>query len=378
MRCRSAERLACALLTLAVGCGGQPDPAGEPPLAARAPEEPAPVADLVRAEGDVRWLPRGAGQWRPAAAVSPLRVAEQVQTMSASAATVRLRADGATIDLGPASLLRVPDGDVPSRRLRHVAGDLVARLEPGHGPRRLAVELPPGELILDARDAAVESRVSVHEGEATVEMVEGRARVERPGAEAVAIDEAHYVHLGGDGAILDEGAALAAPAPLGPAPGPIATRGEARFAWSEVEGAIGYRLYVAAAVGEPREVRVAEPAASVTVARGSLRWWVRAEDARGLGHPSPTREHAVTIDRSPPALRLASPSPGASVRGVVNVAGVAEPGAVVEIDGRPAEVDADGRFAARVPLPRGLANLVVRATDPAGNASVLTRALVVR
>jgi uncharacterized protein YfaP (DUF2135 family) len=85
----------------------------------------------------------------------------------------------------------------------------------------------------------------------------------------------------------------------------------------------------------------------------------------------------VEIDRTPPPLELASPRAGVSVAsGTVRVAGTAEPGAVVEVNGEPAAVAADGTFSMELAIPRGLTNVVVRAMDAAGNARTVARTVL--
>ena len=76
----------------------------------------------------------------------------------------------------------------------------------------------------------------------------------------------------------------------------------------------------------------------------------------------------------PPPLALRSPAAGQVVSGrSVRVAGQTEIGARVEVDGRPIRVGADGSFSVDHPVQIGVSNIVVRATDEAGNARAIPR-----
>lgn len=73
-------------------------------------------------------------------------------------------------------------------------------------------------------------------------------------------------------------------------------------------------------------------------------------------------------DVTRPALAVSEPLPGAQVdEAVVFVAGTAEPGAAVAVNGLAASTDADGAFALVVPVSPGTYFLYVTATDAWGN-----------
>jgi hypothetical protein len=111
---------------------------------------------------------------------------------------------------------------------------------------------------------------------------------------------------------------------------------------------------------------------------GSYYWRVVALDKFGLpGERSEVWRFHVRADVTPPYISINSPGEGGILRqNPVEVRGESEPGAVLEIDGQPLELDADGRFQAVYAASPGANQLTVRATDPAGNVTERSRAFV--
>ncbi len=87
-----------------------------------------------------------------------------------------------------------------------------------------------------------------------------------------------------------------------------------------------------------------------------------------------TRTLNLTLDQTPPAVTITSPSASLSTGDAqLTVQGTTEPGARVTVSGRDAPVDASGHFIAVVNLGFGANNIVVVATDRAGNSATASR-----
>jgi len=366
---------------LFVVLGGCEEETAPPPPAPD--EEPAaPLADIARVRGDVRWQAAGHGSWVEAHVEQTLHESDSVQTMTSAEALIRFREGDATVRLEAETTLQVERQVEQAARLQHLSGRLVARLDPDTETRRLEVSLPPGDLILEARDVddqtPMEARVDV-EGEHTdISMIQGRGRVERNAGSTIDIEEARYVQLGPDGEVLEEGVESEPVEVLEPAAdATVRTRTETTFRWDSGD-ASELVLQILPESGEPTVVRTTAELASVELPSGSYTWSVRAMTADGLGRASEPRSVVVDLDRSPPALAVSNPAPNASHRGTtLVVSGRSEVGAEVEVNGRSAIVAADGSFRVTVPVRPGLTNLVLSARDDLGNSRVVSRPVLV-
>ena len=110
---------------------------------------------------------------------------------------------------------------------------------------------------------------------------------------------------------------------------------------------------------------------------GTFQWRVAAYDREGQQGPwSPVRKFRVASfgsggsegDKTPPPLDLADAKTYGSI---TIVGGKSEPGSVVEINGEPVNVAADGSFTKAIQLTReGWSFVEIKASDVAGNATV--------
>ena len=92
---------------------------------------------------------------------------------------------------------------------------------------------------------------------------------------------------------------------------------------------------------------------------------------------SEPRTFRVVVDNHPPGLTLSAPAEGATVEGPrLRIAGITEPGAVIEVAKIQVVVDASGAFSVFVPIQRGLSNFVISTRDDLGNQRRISRSVV--
>ena len=355
--------------------------AAEP--AGRSAETGEHVATVSQVEGDVRIRRIEAAAWLPLAAGHALHAGDTIQTMDGATATVTFGGAGASTRLEPGTTLRLPATAPRVSRLQHISGRLVVGLSPGGSTQRVEVRLPPGLLVMRAGQGAgqtVEARVEVDDAHTQIAMHHGRADLERSGGSPFPIEESRFVTVAANGVLIESGwtgppVALREPEDAVT----VRTRGSVRFRWEPSEGVDQYQLEIAASESGPLSAikSVSEAEAEVELSSGNYRWAVR-----GLRGEEPQNERVerilhVELDRTAPALEVSAPRHGATVRTEsLVIRGSTEPGAGVTVDGTPVTVTADGAFTHRLAIPRGLANVVVRATDDLGNARTVSRGVV--
>ena len=112
-----------------------------------------------------------------------------------------------------------------------------------------------------------------------------------------------------------------------------------------------------AVVAEAGEVKLSSQGGDAVLAAG--------EGARVLGSAAPHRE---AVPRSV-LLKVAWPSEKMTRKATMVVRGEADPGAAVSVNGRGAQVSADGSFEAEVPLEPGANRISVSSTDRFGRTT---------
>ncbi|HSP93288.1 MAG TPA: FecR domain-containing protein [Thermoanaerobaculia bacterium] len=159
---------------------------------------------------------------------------------------------------------------------------------------------------------------------------------------------------------------------------------EVDLKWSPVTRAARYRIQISRSrlfVPDTTDVDLDDrtgTATRVKISReGSYFWRVAAIDASGhLSDWSAIRRFKMAADLAAAGINRGSPprltvSPPQQMGNLFLIYGKTDPGAVVTVNGEPADVDADGSFKKTVTVNReGSAALIVKAVDAAGNETV--------
>ncbi len=106
----------------------------------------------------------------------------------------------------------------------------------------------------------------------------------------------------------------------------------------------------------------------VTVADGQHTVEVRIKDAVGN---AATANVTFTVDTAPPSLAILSPEPGVTNRTRTTVIGTTSPGARVQVNGVDVTVGPSGSFSHEVDLVEGSNDVIVTASDEAGNVATV-------
>ncbi|MFT5358238.1 MAG: hypothetical protein ACI9KE_005476 [Polyangiales bacterium] len=342
----------------------------------------APSASISALMGDVRVQVASTAHWGPGTLGQGLLAGESVQTMALARATISFASARVSTVMEPRTTLRIPAQVPHVGRLRHLSGQLRARIDGDGGVERLEVALPPGELVLlrsETGDAGyVEARIEIHDEIAEIAMLSGSGRLAVGVSPERSIDEAQFVQISMDGVIVDEGADLPAPAEL-LQPGTAAeilTRGSVQMRWAPVASVERYEVIVRGPNETTERQEVGATHVRFALASGEYVWSVRALTPDGHGHESPRAHFRVVLDRTPPRITLLSPSAGQVVQGAAVVSGRTEAGAVLTINGDAVHVRPDGSFRSSTPVRRGLTNIVVVARDSLGNSRTTTRSVL--
>jgi hypothetical protein len=155
------------------------------------------------------------------------------------------------------------------------------------------------------------------------------------------------------------------------------------MSWTSLPDAAGYWLEVAYDPGFRRMTFSRWGLAdtrfkSAPLEVGSYYWRVAALDKFGLpGERSEVWRFHVRSDVTPPYLSIGEPAEGGIVRQrPLAVRGESEPDVSLELNGRPLEVGADGRFETFYQPEPGPNQLTLKATDHAGNVTERSRSFV--
>lgn len=309
---------------------------------------------------------------------------EKIRTLSASTAQVTFR-DASRLRLNANSQaviqrLRVdPLNQREEAKVNLIKGDFYALLGGASQRKRFNVELADVDAKIDSGNFWVRSEAGrakfANYDEAPVEINARNERVTLGRNEGTVITEGS----GGGGKVT----VLAAPDPVSPGQAQVLYTPLAALEWQSVRGARGYWIEIAAdpafdSIVESRWGVEAAHAETKPLEPGAYYWRVTTLDRFGLPGPhSESLKFEVRVDTSAPFLRIDTPASGTIIRrAMLEITGETEPGASVTIAGERADIDAAGRYRARVSAREGENVIEIVATDPAGNETRKTRSVI--
>ena len=328
------------------------------------------VARLVSMSGDVRIRRAGTTAWTPVERIAELHSDDMIQTLGTGSVVLRVTETGGELAMAPGTTMRFD----ASPRPHAVNGKLVARTSVD--PTRTAsleVVTPPGVVVLGAPIGGppASAAIEVDGPTATIELLSGAGAfhhddrvvsLERragrfgapPTTPPTAVVELHRPA---------EGASLR-------------VRQQVQIDWKPVVGADRYEIELTSGA-VVRRIEVDAPPAPISLSSGDYTWCIHAHRGDQIIATASPRTLHVIVDNRAPLLEVSSPRDGAIIRGEqLEVTGTTEPGAVVEVARTSRVADPQGRFALRVPIQRGLANIVISVRDDLGNARRVSRSVV--
>lgn len=345
--------------------------------------EEAGDASLIFAEGDVSIQSSGRAAFGAARQRQSLFDGDFIKTGKTGSAEIMFT-DGTLYTIRPGSLFEVRRAASPESggsQIKMVSGTV-----------NVYTAASSSMVATDAATAAIdrESRVAVDvvEGEKTeVTAYRGKATVST-GKETVVLAEREKISAGAKTRQFSPKVSIPESPDLVLPPDnrqyDLKATDEIDLKWSPVTRAARYRIQISRSrlfVPDATDVDLDDRTGTFTrvkVSReGSYFWRVAAID--GAGHPSDwsgirrfkmssVLPAAGKNRGSPPLLTVSSPQ---QMGNLFLIFGKTDPGAVVTVNGEPADVEADGSFKKTVTLNReGSATLIVKAVDAAGNETV--------
>jgi hypothetical protein len=339
----------------------------------------AAEAQLVDSKGQVQYRRPQDVVWSGAELYGMFGEGERVRTLADASAELLFRDDSRlrmdensqiVIEQMRANLLE----NRQQAKVSLVSGDLFALLGGNKARDQFDVNLPGIKLDGDSRDFYVrqdknDTKLANYQGELAIEARGSRVVLEEN--EGVAVDA---VGISGKRSLL--------PRPTGMQPeyGAILYTSDVELAWKEVEGAELYWLEVSSDANFKALLRfdkdLKSSAALLTaMEEGSYFWRVAAVDEEGFPGPrSESRSFQVIHDRQPPYLVLLEPEEGARVSLTpLTLRGMVEQGSSLTFREEPVQPDREGDFAITLEPQQGPNEVVLLATDSAGNISELRR-----
>jgi hypothetical protein len=302
---------------------------------------------------------------------------EKVRTLSRSTAQITFR-DDSRLRLNPNSQaviqrMRIdPLSRAEEAKVTLVEGDLYALLSGKSQRKTFGLEIPDVETEIDStsfwvRHDAAGSKFANYDERALQVAAQGES-----------------VTLGkNEGTVVRTGRApsekmdvLIGPTLAAPEDDAVAYRADLELQWAPVRDAAGYWVEVASDA-DFAQMTLSQWGLKDTrlhtddLELGSYYWRVAALDKFGLpGARSASRRFHVSTDVTPPYVAINAPEERAILRDApVRIAGESEPGAVLALNGEPVALHDDGSFEASYQPAPGLNEIVLAATDSAGNAT---------
>ncbi len=228
----------------------------------------------------------------------------------------------------------------------------------------------------ESRDQAAFEISVESDRRSNITVYQGKAEIES-GDQAVELQENHLAVVSSEGEISRPESLLGEVFLLQPREGAILTQGDPQaftFQWAHIPGQVRYHLEIAK---DPyfREVVLSNVMDGTSFqdrgfTAGTYVWRVRAVDKNDRrGAYGGVRTFQVVRKTAPLPLRIFSPK-GKHIKvesETLVIAGVTDPHAVLTINGQTVPVNADGRFTQRIQLNPGMNQIMVRASDRAGN-----------
>ena len=302
---------------------------------------------------------------------------EKVRTLSDSTAQITFR-DASRLRLNANSNAIIkemrydPLKKTEEAKVSLIEGDFYALLTGDNNRAKFNVDIPQVNAVIDSGDFWVSNK-----GDS--------AKFTNYDSQTVKVAaNGGTVTLGkNEGTVVDKGekpraktAVLPPPKPLAPADDGVVYVTTPELSWSAVDASAGYWLEVSSDQGFDHIVGnyfgIDEPKQKTeTLPTGEYFWRVSALDGFGLpGERSPISRFKVSPDDTPPFLTIDKPADGVILREAsAEVSGESEPGASVTVAGRPIAVSPTGAFTTSIVPTEGENDVVVIATDPAGNVT---------
>jgi hypothetical protein len=309
---------------------------------------------------------------------------EKVRTLSRSTAQVTFR-DDSRLRLNPNSQaviqrMRVdPLSRQEEAKVTLVEGDLYALLSGKSARKTFGLEIPDVETEIDSTSFWVRHDAS---GSKFANYDDGALEVAAEG-ESVTLGRNEGTVVRSGQAPSEKMDVLVGPELVAPQDDAVAYRADLDLQWEPVGDAAGYWVEVASDQSFA-EMTISQWGLKDTSFHtdeldvGSYYWRVAALDKFGLpGARSAAWRFNVTTDVTPPYLAISAPADGAILRdATLEVVGESEPAASVTLNGGAVTLGADGRFQVPYQPAPGLNEIVLAATDSAGNATERRRSFV--
>ncbi len=342
-------------------------------------------AQFISVQGRVEYRRGDGGEWLEARSRLVLYVGDHVKTGANGSAEI-VFSDGTLYTARPDTQLVV----FRSRSSSGLPGEQAIRMDYGWvnlntSKRGSKVSVPEAEARVDSDS---EATVSYDAGSKTARFASIR------GGMKVDSSSGEHREVGALEQVVHAAGKLSEPESLPAAPALMTPEDNSDFSlertqstvlsWEPVDEASGYALEISSNhlfvdnLIEADDRKKTEATLGLR-GEGSFFWRVAAVAANGVRGPwsaargfrvSSFRRDPATGDREPPKLELAEIKAYGSI---FIVGGRTEPGSVVEINGEPVQVAADGTFTKPIQITKeGWSFIEVRARDSGGNETVLS------
>jgi hypothetical protein len=351
--------------------------AGEAMKLAAAGRDAVAEARLSDREGSVEGRKPQDLVWSDRERDAALIEEEKLRTLSRSSAQITFRDDSRLrLNANSQAVIRRMRTDPLSRteeaKVSLVEGDFYALLSGKSDRKKFELMVPDVDTEVDSRNFWVRRDES---GSKFTNYDDGALRVAANGSEVtLGRNEGTLVRNGRQP--TDKVGILGAVALEAPADDSRTFSADATLRWAPVPDAKGYWLELAYDQGFQRMTMSRWGLKDTSFATGPLDigtyyWRIAALDQFGLpGDRGTVWRFDVRVDQTPPYLAIRKPEDGELIRTTpIDIEGDAEKGSRVRLNGAALDIGADGRFATRLDVAPGRNELLLEATDAAGNVT---------